>query len=170
MSQDWKSIKDELRDVVGKHRAANEPYKNDLWKQHKGKIENELVDFVAMPSPKNASELKKRTEHKDRLIEEWERALSISDAEIGTRGQGGVVRSLYTLKDSIEALDGGSTKLGNRMLWLTWAIAIMTFVMVVDIFMKWGETITDRWVKKPAVEVREAKEKSSTAEAVPGKQ
>ena len=33
MSQDWESMKLELQDVVGNHRAASEPFKNDLWKQ-----------------------------------------------------------------------------------------------------------------------------------------
>jgi hypothetical protein len=164
MAEDWESLKRELLDVFGNHRAGYEPFKNDLWSKHKEKFQKELDEFVAMPAPATASDLAKRQAHKDRLVTEWERTILIADAEIGTRGQGGVVRSLFTLNDSIQALDAGSTKLGNRMYWLTWAIAIMTAVMVVDILAKWGEVVSERWGKnQPAVERQETQEKPPTS-------
>jgi hypothetical protein len=146
MSQDWESMKQELQDVFGNHRAGYEPFKNDLWLKHKGTIERDLADFLALPEPKNSSELQKRTEHKDRLIREWERTILIADAEIGTRGQGGVVRSLFTLHDSIEALDAGSTKLTKQMLRLTVWITVMTFVLVVMTGVMVWDIILTHWI------------------------
>ena len=165
MAEDWESLKRDLELELEelKRYAIVEHKKHDLWEGMRGRFEGQFQEFRGMPAPANAIELRSRIELKKRLAKEWQRAFLVEDADLGRRGQGGVVRSILTLNDSIKALDAGSTKLSKRMLWLTWAIAFMTAVMVVDILAKWGEIVTERWSKnRPAVERQEAREKRSS--------
>jgi CHASE3 domain sensor protein len=54
----------------------------------------------------------------------------VESADQGLRGQGAVVEIMRRLKDSIENLNTTSAKLNQHMIFLTWAILILTAVSV----------------------------------------
>ena len=54
----------------------------------------------------------------------------VESAERGLSGQGAVVEIMRRLKDSIESLNTTSTNLNRQMIFLTWAILILTAVSV----------------------------------------
>jgi hypothetical protein len=118
----------------------------DLWPILHPQFDKDLREFKNALPFQSAEQLGRL---KDHFIREWGRTYEAADAGKGLRGQGGVVKSIFKLDDSIQALDAGSTKLGRRMYWLTIAITVMTAVMVIDILVKWVEIASDRLNKKP---------------------
>ena len=66
-------------------------------------------------------------------MNQQEREHLINEAELGTRGAGGIVKSLFVLDDSINALEKISTKLNRILVWLTAISLLLTFVIVGDI-------------------------------------